>query len=1140
MRTRAAINAPHAPQHPSYDRAVDLSPPHVERSSRARHHPTEEEQQQQQQQQQQADGGGGVVEESEALLCVPVIGSNGAPLGVLQAAGKSGSASFDEDDELLLRLASEATAVAVQNAQVHAAVAGFSSSLLRLCRDVFSQPSAEEVLQQLCMWGKQLLGASEIRAAPAEALRGVLEALEASEAARVSAAAGSSVGGGGDADGGYDLQLIYGDDSVDTDSRRDEAEAVARRRAALARVLSGGGAVILQGADASATFHMANGAEGEGGEAGGGEGGGSLLLLPMVGGDPSDGRTDGRVEVVLLAYRGRDTSSPAFGAPDVSRFAPAMSLAALAFSKAAARERNQRAMLEVGQFTPDGSALQDMALRIRRRAASLANARSVALYLMDHENSELWDPALSASGAQMCWPIGTGLAGYAAATGRHELVTRARDHPKYNAEVDLKTSSSDAPILLVPILGSGSTVLGVLELSGKEGGGKEGGGKEGGGKGGGGKEGGGGAGDDSGAMSDSDIAAVVAFAGGVCAPLDNAMHYEKLLEASQLQHELLKLMKTLTSAISENAATNHVRAWLRKHINVDKATVFLVDRANRQLYFKVAERSRELRFPMSTGVAGHVASTGEVLNIPNAYDDARFNQEVDVKTGYCTKSILCVPLRTIDGKIIGVVQLINKLTGGRFDQDDVRVTMAVADLTATALQNCRIQAKAISQGSFFHACAVEDGTLATAGAVEARAVELLRCSARAYTIDDETEELVYRHGSSAADPMEQRLPSAANTALGHAYQTGEIANLVASVDERFCNELSERLGIGVQTALVVPLLRPDGKPCGVLVCANRAGGRRFAREDEAMARNLGLQAGSILYNVWRYERSVAESQRNDALLEVTRVLNSKRTASQLVTESLERARDLTGAERGALFLVDAKARQLYSKLADGVTEIRFPMKHGVAGWAVTNSSALNIKNAYEDERFNPEVDRRTGFVTRSILCTPILSRGGDVLGVTQMLNKRGGQAFGMEDERTVAALAQQVGVALDNARLFERASSLHKYLGGLQAHRDFQSTLRHITSTAATLLSCAKVCIYLHDRRMGQLVSRFTDGLADFAIHQDIGVPGAAFASADGAPPIQVDDPARSAVWAPRWTCAPDLRRAARCAYRFTSPARPG
>ena len=92
-----------------------------------------------------------------------------------------------------------------------------------------------------------------------------------------------------------------------------------------------------------------------------------------------------------------------------------------------------------------------------------------------------------------------------------------------------------------------------------------------------------------------------------------------------------------------------------------------------------------------------------------------------------------------------------------------------------------------------------------------------------------------------------------------------------------------------------------------------------------MARNMGLQGGSILYNVSRYEFVVAARKRNDALLEVTRTLNSQHRASQLVEESLQRARELTDAERGALFLVDHKTRQLYSRLADGVTEIRFSM-----------------------------------------------------------------------------------------------------------------------------------------------------------------------------------------------------------------------
>ena len=97
--------------------------------------------------------------------------------------------------------------------------------------------------------------------------------------------------------------------------------------------------------------------------------------------------------------------------------------------------------------------------------------------------------------------------------------------------------------------------------------------------------------------------------------------------------------------------------------------------------------------------------------------------------------------------------------------------------------------------------------------------------------------------------------------------------------------------------------------------------------------------------------------------------------------------------------------------ADGVTEIRFPVRHGVAGWAVTNAQALNIKAAYEDERFNPDVDKKTGFITRSILCMPILSRTREVIGVTQMLNKRTGP-FGADDEATLEALTQQVcGVA---------------------------------------------------------------------------------------------------------------------------------
>ena len=150
--------------------------------------------------------------------------------------------------------------------------------------------------------------------------------------------------------------------------------------------------------------------------------------------------------------------------------------------------------------------------------------------------------------------------------------------------------------------------------------------------------------------------------------------------------------------------------------------------------------------------------------------------------------------------------------------------------------------------------------------------------------------------------------------------------------------------------------------------------------------------------------------------------------------------------------------------------------------------------------------------------------------MTQLLNKRTG-TFGADDEATLDALTQQLGVALDNARLFDRSSTLHSYISTLQAHEEFPATLRRITATAASLLACSHVVIYIHDRRTGQLASRFTDGISDFSIHQDCGAAGAVYLSGEI---MQVDDPARSTVWSPEM----DLRTGFKTRALLTAPLR--
>ena len=149
IRSGASLNLEHGPHHPAYDRKVDLhDAPQTSAAEEA-----------------------GAPPEQSALLCVPVLGASGQPIGVLQAASRGAGEAFDADDELLLRLAADVVANAVQNAHAHAALAGFSTSLMRLCRDVFSQSSPEGVLGQLSLWAKQLLGASSITASLAAAAR---------------------------------------------------------------------------------------------------------------------------------------------------------------------------------------------------------------------------------------------------------------------------------------------------------------------------------------------------------------------------------------------------------------------------------------------------------------------------------------------------------------------------------------------------------------------------------------------------------------------------------------------------------------------------------------------------------------------------------------------------------------------------------------------------------------------------------------------------------------------------------------------------------------------------------------------------------------------------------------------------------
>jgi putative ABC transport system ATP-binding protein len=121
---------------------------------------------------------------------------------------------------------------------------------------------------------------------------------------------------------------------------------------------------------------------------------------------------------------------------------------------------------------------------------------------------------------------------------------------------------------------------------------------------------------------------------------------------------------------------------------------------------------------------------------------------------------------------------------------------------------------------------------------------------------------------------------------------------------------------------------------------------------------------------------------------------------------------VVGAERATLFLIDRDRGELWSKVSQETEEIRFSMQAGVAGYVARTGKPLNVRDAYREPLFNPEIDRRTGYRTRSILCMPVLDSRGEVFAVMQLLNKAGGD-FDAADEKTFRDSAAAIALALE-------------------------------------------------------------------------------------------------------------------------------
>lgn len=184
----------------------------------------------------------------------------------------------------------------------------------------------------------------------------------------------------------------------------------------------------------------------------------------------------------------------------------------------------------------------------------------------------------------------------------------------------------------------------------------------------------------------------------------------------------------------------------------------------------------------------------------------------------------------------------------------------------------------------------------------------------------------------------------------------------------------------------------------------------------------------------------------NSIHQIGKVLSSELRTKRLLPLIMSEVTRLMHAERSTFYIVDEERGELWSQIAQQaeIKEIRLKLGLGIAGYVAQSGETINIKDAYQDSRFNPEIDKKTGYRTRSILCMPIFEPLNDekkkpaIIGVLQVLNKIDG-VFGEEDEELLGILASQIAITIINSRLY---SALEKKVGELNLLFDIEKELK--------------------------------------------------------------------------------------------------
>ena len=342
------------------------------------------------------------------------------------------------------------------------------------------------------------------------------------------------------------------------------------------------------------------------------------------------------------------------------------------------KERNT--LLEVNNELGRQLELGPLISAIIFHITDILQADRSSLFLIDRKTNELWSKvAQGLEFAEIRFPTTVGIAGYVARTGETLNIEDVYQHQLFNQAVDKQTGYRTKSMICMPILNREAVIIGVVQVINKK----------------------------TGVFAHRDLDLLKSLTQMLSLTLENAILYERVRTSQKKIEALLNVANALSSSLELRDLIKIIMAKAAELLNADRSTLFLIDKETNELWSSVASGSpgaevKEIRFPKHLGIAGKVATSGDILNIPDAYDYPGFNRDIDKKTGYRTKSILCMPIRGIDSQILGVTQIINKAHGA-FDRADEEMLGAFSAQAAVSLENAQLYEKTMTMKKYLEA-----------------------------------------------------------------------------------------------------------------------------------------------------------------------------------------------------------------------------------------------------------------------------------------------------------------------------------------------------------------------------------------------------------------------------------------------------